>query len=536
VSVRATRLSGGLVALAGCLLVAYFLGHAVRVSDPLYWALQSFPVTLSAALTGMGVQLARGRLVADRFLGRLLGWTATGVVVFSMFLAWFYGLSVVFGGRTPLDPPVGIVTIPSLGALGGLLVGTYDARSLERKESVRRLGRVNETLRIATGDLVETADRDALERTVCRRLAESDSFEAAWIGRYDPGAGAVRPTAWAGFDDAVESLVVPVDGGTQDGSVWSRVVRVERDAVVPDVLADRTVGRWRGRFERRDVASVAVVPLVGSGRVYGLACICAERPDAFDDYQREVIGELGRSVGHAVDSIRTQEALEVRERELVERNDRLDEFAGIVSHDLRNPLNVVLGRVALLRETDDHEHLEAIERSGNRMAELVEDLLAVSRANRDAVEPGTVPLATVAAESWRNVETDGVTFDVRVPETTAVRADASRLRSVFENLARNVSEHNEAPLAVRVGLVEPAAATDDGASPVGFFVEDDGDGIPADDRERVFDHGYTTNAGGTGLGLSIVRGVVDAHDWEISCLETRGGGARFEITGVEFEG
>jgi len=68
----------------------------------------------------------------------------------------------------------------------------------------------------------------------------------------------------------------------------------------------------------------------------------------------------------------------------------------------------------------------------------------------------------------------------------------------------------------------------------GFYVEDDGPGIPPDRRDRVFDSGYTSAEDGTGLGLNIVERIVEAHGWEIAVTEGHDGGARFEITGVEF--
>lgn len=67
----------------------------------------------------------------------------------------------------------------------------------------------------------------------------------------------------------------------------------------------------------------------------------------------------------------------------------------------------------------------------------------------------------------------------------------------------------------------------------GFFIEDDGPGIPEDRRSDIFEAGYSTNKDGTGFGLSIVEQVVDAHDWEIHVTDGAEGGARFEITGVD---
>ena len=68
----------------------------------------------------------------------------------------------------------------------------------------------------------------------------------------------------------------------------------------------------------------------------------------------------------------------------------------------------------------------------------------------------------------------------------------------------------------------------------GFYVEDDGPGIPEENRTDIFDSGYSTTGEGTGFGLSIVKRVAEAHGWDITVTESEVGGARFEITGVEF--
>jgi signal transduction histidine kinase len=105
----------------------------------------------------------------------------------------------------------------------------------------------------------------------------------------------------------------------------------------------------------------------------------------------------------------------------------------------------------------------------------------------------------------------------------AIHADQSRLRQVFENLMRNAVEHAGDNVTLTVGGLAD-----------GFYVADDGPGIPEDGREAVFDVGHSTKAEGTGFGLSIVRQIVEAHGWAITVTEGSQGGARFEITGVAF--
>jgi len=208
-----------------------------------------------------------------------------------------------------------------------------------------------------------------------------------------------------------------------------------------------------------------------------------------------------------------------RESELVAQNQRLDRFAGIVSHDLRNPLNVAEGHVELLKDECDSDHLDAVENAHDRMDALIEDLLVLSKAGTEAMDIEPVSLPEVARECWGTVATDGATLDVRTERT--VSADREQLKQLFENLVRNSIEHGDENVTVTVGDLP------DGT---GFYVADDGPGIPEEERERVFDRGYTTENGGTGLGLSIVSDVAGAHGWSVSVTEGPDGGTCFEIS------
>lgn len=237
-----------------------------------------------------------------------------------------------------------------------------------------------------------------------------------------------------------------------------------------------------------------------------------------------------RRVAHAGESFVLLDGTEITEhrrrvRELERQNDRLDEFARIVSHDIRNPLIVAMGNLNLAREEVEREELDTAERSLDRVWELVDELLAVARKGRRIEERKELKLAIVANEAWAHVETAGATLEIE--SSDLVDADKARLMQLFENLFRNAVEHGSADadtahaddrdLTVRVGVTDE-----------GFYVEDDGQGLPTE-REELFAPGFTTTAEGTGFGLSIVESIVLAHGWEIRATTGRDGGARFEI-------
>jgi PAS domain S-box-containing protein len=209
-----------------------------------------------------------------------------------------------------------------------------------------------------------------------------------------------------------------------------------------------------------------------------------------------------------------------RGQELRRRNERLDEFTSIVSHDLRSPLNVAEGRLVLAREDCESQHLDEVDRALDRMDTLIENLLTLAREGETVTDLEPIDLTAIVEGCWTNVDTRDATLVTDIDQT--IHADESRLKQVFENLVRNAVEHGGEEVTVTVGELDD-----------GFYVEDDGPGIAKEERDDVFDAGYTTTEEGTGFGLSIVKQVVDAHDWEIHVTEGSDGGARFEITGVK---
>ena len=211
-------------------------------------------------------------------------------------------------------------------------------------------------------------------------------------------------------------------------------------------------------------------------------------------------------------------ALKERERELNLKNERLDRFASVVSHDLRNPLGIAKTYLDFARETCETDDLDTVDESLDRMDAMIGDLLTMARAETSVDDTESIDLAAVAEDAWSTAQTDGATISNEFDETT-IEGDRSLIQNVFENLFRNAVDHNGPPVTVRVGLLDGP----------GFYVEDNGEGIAPDQRADVFEFGHTTSESGTGFGLAIVRELIEAHGWEISVTGSATGGARFEI-------
>jgi len=250
---------------------------------------------------------------------------------------------------------------------------------------------------------------------------------------------------------------------------------------------------------------------------HGVFQSVARSAGAFDEADLELVETL---VAHA--SARLDQL--ARERELERQNDRLDEFASIVSHDLRTPLSVAKGNLQRAREETSSEYHEEVGDALDRMERLIDDLLTLARRGDDVDDLEVVSLDTLVESCWGAVSSPSASLVVEADGL--VYADRQRLRQLLENVLGNAVEHGGPDVTIRVGWL---------GDEEGFFVADDGPGIPGGVGERVFESGYSA-AGGTGLGLAIVETIATAHGWEVTVTDSESGGARFDVRGVDVVG
>ncbi|MFB6211860.1 MAG: ATP-binding protein [Halobacteriales archaeon] len=209
-----------------------------------------------------------------------------------------------------------------------------------------------------------------------------------------------------------------------------------------------------------------------------------------------------------------------RQQKLEAKNEQLEQFASIVSHDLRNPLRVAEGHLELAQEECDSTHLKDAVDAIDRSQALIADLLTLAREGKELGEVVSVSLPELTRQCWQTVKTADSELQVTTEQT--IQADRSLLQQVLENLISNAVEHGGGDVTITIGELQD-----------GFYVADNGPGVPAEEREVIFEASYSTEEENTGFGLAIVKRIVEAHGWEIQVTDSEAGGARFEITGVE---
>ena len=404
-----------------------------------------------------------------------------------------------------------------------LVVTLVDARAKRAEQAeLHRRTRTLEALHEATQDLLKTTDQEVAAEAAVEYVEEVLGHPLAGIWLYDEDETALVPLVWT---DAADEVVGDHPAFSPDERSISWQVF---DSGEPEYVADTHAEPDLYNADS-PIRSELVLPL---GR-YGIINVGATEPDAFGESDLAVARIWAATVTMVFVRIERERQLRAREEDIARERDRLEEFASLVSHDLRSPLNVAAGNLDLIRERlgegpAEASEIDAVERSLERMEALVEDMLTLARQGKRVDETEAVSLRAVAEESWESVDTAAA--ELTVDDDLVLRADRSRLRQALENLFANAVTHGGADVRVAVG------ALDDAERGAGFYVADDGRGVPDEVRDDVFDTGVSTDEDGTGFGLKIVAEVADAHGWSVDLVDAEPGGARFEFRVGERDG
>ena len=387
-------------------------------------------------------------------------------------------------------------------------VGAVLAATLEYEDTLSNIAR------LVVGDLADLCIVDVVE--------DSGEVRRLKVVSRDPSK------AWA----CEELMQHPVD--PKRSSVLRSIVE-SRQPVLIEKVTSETVASWARSEEHLralrelDPRSLIVVPLLARGRLRGVVGLVSTTPSrmygpADVRFAEEVAGRAALSLENARLYRAAQRATQAR-----------DDVLGVVAHDLRNPLGIILMQSRLLRRRDGETErrsprpVEAIERAATRMTRLLRDLLDATRmeAGSFSIEPAHVPPAQLVADSVeaQMVLASSASLELQVdvaPELPDVWADRDRLLQVFENLIGNAIKFTEPGGRITVGA---APRRDD---QVLFWVANTGVGIAAEHLPHLFDRFWQAGKvghRGAGLGLGIVKGIVEVHGGRISVESTPGQGS-----------
>jgi PAS domain S-box-containing protein len=443
-----------------------------------------------------------------------------------------------------------------------LLLRDVTARKVAEERADRRSRTVEGLLRVVNGITAANTPEEVFQRAADGGH-EAFGADACRIAAVD--GDRLVPVASAGDDPVRDPSPQPIDAG------FAGETHRSGDPVMIDDLTDVRSGSPpdTGSTSAPTYRSLLSVPIGG----HGVVQLLSTDAGAFDEDDRETVALFASHVETAVDRAEA-------EAELRNERDRLEEFASVVAHDLRNPLTIAAGRLELLADAEGapDEHVAPLGSALDRMEAIITDILQLARRGDAIGEVSPVDVAACADDAWRSVDTDAARL-CRSDALGTVRADRGRLQELFENLFRNSVEHGstcsrpdaddsvehgstcsrpdaddsvehgstcsrpDADDSVEHGSTdERRERTDAESDPVvtirvgpldaaaGFYVADDGPGIPPDRRDRIFEYGHSSTADGTGIGLAVVERIVRAHGWEITVEESATGGARFDVT------
>lgn len=365
-------------------------------------------------------------------------------------------------------------------------------------------------------DIVTAEDRHDIERVISSRLVDAEVFTFGWLGQYDPQSGDLDLLGPAG--GRMTSTDLETIGGVDTGDLLEESVAAREVITCQATTQFRSAGTTRGhRFEGtsgeqsyQSDQSIVLVPMNWMDSVYYVLVFMT--PFVIDTAERDLLNAFGRAAGKLIWLTDTKGVSGAYGK------DRLEGIVKLFAHEIRNPLSIALNQLDHLNGEVDPSAVDRVTAQLQQIDTILETLHTVV-ADNDVQITTYRDIGTIAAAAWEDIEHPEA--ELFITGSPRIRADQDLLERLFSNLFRNAVQYGGSEVLIRVGSL-----------PDGFFVEDDGPGIPVADRERVFEWGFSGDEYEMGVGLSFVREIVHLHGWSISITSSDLGGTRFEIRGV----
>lgn len=401
---------------------------------------------------------------------------------------------------------------------------------LAPQEQVDQLMTLLEITRI----LNSTLERSRLLRIIVRSATKLLACEDSSILLIDPASGELRFEASAGLArEMVEPITVPLDA-----SIAGWIVRNQKPLIITDVQHDPRFFNRVDQATGTSTRSLLGVPMYFKERVIGVLEAINKKEGTFSTEDEELLTILAAQAAVAVENARLLDELRRANRELSELDRLKSEFITTASHELRTPLTAIRGYLRLLLADmvppeQRHSILQTIAGHVEAMVHQVNDILFLQEVEAVRFEFLPVDMEALVygeVEAVRErAQQAGIslTVDVCHPLPTT-RGDVAHLRRMLHNLLDNAIKFSPdgGEVTVRLHALGDSLCLE---------VSDQGVGIPAEEREKIFEQFYRIEKvgdrlfGGLGLGLSIARHIAEKHGGRIGVESEVGRGSTFRV-------
>ena len=430
-------------------------------------------------------------------------------------------------------------TLPAMHGLGATCVLTFqDISNLKRVENALSLGYKRLQLLFGTAsDLLSSQEPVTLFNGLFKKLAEQIGLDAYFNYLVEENQSVMRLSSYTGISEELARNIEYLEFG----QAVCGTVAMERRAIALENVQQSTDVKTE-LIRAIGITAYYGYPLIARGRILGTLSFASRSKDSFSQNEIGMMQAVCDQIAIAMERASLISSLQQQTLELTQANRMKDEFLAILSHELRSPLNAILGWAQMLRssrkltEIQTAKALETIERNARTQTQLIEDLLDISRMIRGKLRLNVrscdlVPIIESALDSLRlAADVKQIHIETSIDRNTElILGDSGRLQQIIWNLLSNAIKFTPQGGRVQVNLQRIN-------SHVEITVSDTGIGIKPEfmpyifDRFRQADSSSTRSHGGLGLGLSIVRHLVELHGGTIYVESAgEGKGAKFTL-------
>jgi PAS domain S-box-containing protein len=437
-------------------------------------------------------------------------------------------------------------TLPAMHGHSDTCVLTFqDITNLKRVEKALSLGYKRLQLLFNTAsDLLSSYQPVALVESVFRKLAEQIGLDFYFNYLVDENSQVLELTSYSGIPSEVAQKIQMLKFGQ---GVCGSVAK-ERQPISLENIQQSTDSKTE-YLRSFGTTAFYCYPLISQGKLIGTLSFGSCSRAGFTQNENGMMQAVCDQIAMAMERASLIGSLQQQTEQLQAANRMKDEFLAILSHELRSPLNAILGWAQLLRsgrqfdESKIAKALETIERNARAQTQLIEDLLDISRMIRGklrlnvrscdltAIIEGAIETVRLAAEA-KEIQITSVIED----KVGLVSGDSERLQQVVWNLLSNAIKFTPSGGQVQVRLSAPRSEGSHAPSYAQITVSDTGIGISREflpyvfERFRQADSSSTRSHGGLGLGLAIVRHLVELHGGTVHVESLgKGKGATFLV-------